>query len=95
MAEHGDGCLHVWECVHVLFEGRLDERLCGHMQMCPGTCPFDHGDKDPELIEIVAVVQCPDCSMPIPLDDCRRPDGRLVCGDCAMAYMGEKTGEQE
>ncbi len=61
---------------------------CGYITSGPGTCPYDHGEPV-ELVEIVAVVQCSDCGEPIPRDDARAPDQRLICGSCVLSYIGK------
>jgi hypothetical protein len=89
---HDDnGYLHVWECPHVLV-GSPDDERCGFIARGdkgePGFCPYDHGERV-QLVPIVAVVLCSDCGEHIMRDDARAPDGRLICGNCAMSYIGK------
>lgn len=85
-----DGFLHVFQCPRWLADGGGPERHCGYVQASPGVCPYDHGEPI-ALVEIVATVHCGDCFAPIPVDDCRDPVGRLICGNCAVNYVGGAT----
>jgi hypothetical protein len=89
-----DGYLHVFQCPRWLADGGGPERHCGYIQGSPGVCPYDHG-KPVDLVEVVAVVQCSDCGMPIPVDDGRAPDGRLICGECQIRYIPAAAGQGE
>ncbi len=88
---HDDGMLHLWECPHVLGGDNPDYKRCGFIARGdkgePGFCPYDHGERV-QLVPLVATVLCSDCRFPILRDDCRADDDRLVCGDCAMSYIG-------
>lgn len=82
-----DGFLRVYQCPRWLADGGGPERHCGFISANPGLCPYDHGEQI-ALVEIVATVHCSDCSCPIPVDDGRAPDGRLICGECQINYIG-------
>lgn len=88
MSTPDDGCLHVWECPYVLDlpGGNPDYQRCGYIQGGPGVCPYDHAEQV-TLVEIVAAVLCSDCGIPILRDECRTPDERLICGNCAINYI--------
>lgn len=85
-----DELLHVWECPKLLNlpGGNGDFIRCGYLATGPGNCPYDHRE-EVELVEIIAVVLCRDCGENITRRDCRAPDGRLICGQCAMNYIGK------
>jgi hypothetical protein len=91
-----DGLLRVWECAHVLRlpGGNPDFKRCGFIARGPGICPYDHHGADVSLVEIKALVLCSDCAIAISRDDARAPDGRLICGECAMGYVGRHGSEE-
>jgi formylmethanofuran dehydrogenase subunit E len=68
---------------------------------CPKCAePLDSGDA-PTLDELLrydlgsrAVVRCSDCGAPIPRDDSRAPDGRLICDTCVLGYLGSGAYEE-
>jgi hypothetical protein len=49
---------------------------------------FDHVEERP-------VVLCSDCGEHIAPDDARAPDGRLICGNCAMSYVGKYGDDKQ
>jgi hypothetical protein len=91
MSEDGD--LYLWECPHILElpNGNPDFVRCGYVARAtpgaqPGHCPYAH--REPiRLVPLVAHALCGDCEDPIPADDCRTPEGRLICGQCAINYI--------
>jgi len=86
-----DGLLHLWECPHVLDGHNPYFERCGFIARGdrgePGFCPYDHGRRV-QLVPLVATALCSDCGIPVIRDDCRTDDGRLICGGCAMNYIG-------
>jgi hypothetical protein len=98
-AQLGDGDLHLWECPRIMPLGTPRERSCGFVARAvpgsePGFCPYDHGERV-RLVPLTATAQCSDCEMPVPADDCRAPDGRLVCPNCVMSYIGQYEEERD
>ncbi len=92
-----DGCLHLWECPRVMAFGLPSEQPCGFVARAvpggePGYCPYDHGEPV-RLVPLTATALCSDCAIPVPVDDCRAPDRRLICGECAMGYIGKYPGD--
>jgi hypothetical protein len=83
-----DGNLHLWECTQILRlpSGNPDFKRCGFIVRAvpgdePGWCPYDHGERV-RLVPLSAVALCSACAIPVPADDCRADDGRLICGGC-------------
>jgi hypothetical protein len=96
-----DGLLHLWECARVLRlpGGNPDFKRCGFIATATpggqaGFCPYDHGE-NVTLVPIKALVLCSDCEEPIMRDDARAPDGRLICSQCAMSYIGEYDDDDD